>query len=131
MKVVAAGKVVGVAVLAAECRAVRSIEKCSGSTEVFAAPLGSIGSALRGRACFWGRDGAPQCVRKARSAPEFAAETRFRLVRSSPSLAASRWNVRRPQTPERAQRRPHQHPSPDVSAALPRDIATGGRVRNP
>jgi hypothetical protein len=40
--VVSTGKVVGVAVLAAECRAVRSIEKCCVSAEVFAPSQGSI-----------------------------------------------------------------------------------------
>jgi hypothetical protein len=54
VNVVATGKVVGVAVLAAECRAVWPIEEWFVSPEVFAPSQGLVGSALRGRACFWG-----------------------------------------------------------------------------
>lgn len=131
MNVVATGKVVGVAVLAAECRAVRSIEKCSVSSEVFAPSQGSIGSALRGRACFWGRRrGAPVRPRNSLGTgvcggDAVSAGSALTLARNQPMECAG---GRRLWGEHSAA--PISIPSPDISAALPRDIATGDRVRN-
>ena len=94
MNVVTTGKVVGVAVLAAECRAVRAIEKCSVCSEVFAPSQGSIGSALRGRAYFSGRGrGAPVRPRNSLGTgvcggDAVSADSELTLARSQPMECA-------------------------------------------